>query len=271
MIFGTREFVAVFDEKPVWFAGPRVVGMHAHEGPAAMHLLTLEVELEVAFGESAIDVGIILYRFPLAEIPEHHGSPAVLALGDCAFEVAVFDGVVFYLDGEALVGGEIARSFGDGPAFQHAIPRKPKIIVEARGGMFLNDEGQRAALCSSLDRALVSAGLGGDVEVPHLPVTSQLIFQRLGWIFFARGGLCHGYAALRERLRDFTSVGPFFEEREVEREAEGFACFGALLVSLTLRLRASMRLMTLARGLDSATGRGDSVRLASMSSRSAAS
>ena len=143
LIFGAGEFVAIFDEEPVRLAGARVVGVHADEGPAAMHLLAFKVELEMAFGESAIDVGIILYRFPFAEIPQHHGSAAILALGDGAFEVSVFDGMVFHLDGETLVGGQIARSFGDGPAFEYAIPGEAEIVVQMRGGMFLNDEGKR--------------------------------------------------------------------------------------------------------------------------------
>ena len=58
LVFSSCEFVAVFDEEPVGFAGTCVAGVHANERPATFHLLALEIELEMAFGKGAIDVGV---------------------------------------------------------------------------------------------------------------------------------------------------------------------------------------------------------------------
>jgi len=55
-------------------------------------------------------------------VPDEDVTRAVLAVRNPPLEGVVFDGVVFDLDGEALVGGVVAGAFGDGPAFEDAAP-----------------------------------------------------------------------------------------------------------------------------------------------------
>ena len=75
----------------------------------------MEDEFEGAVAEAGVDVGVGGLRLPGAVVPEHDGAAAVLALGDDALEAAVFHGVVFDLDGQALVGGDVAGAFGYSP------------------------------------------------------------------------------------------------------------------------------------------------------------
>ena len=45
-------------------------------------------------------------------------------------------------DGEALVGDDVAGALGDGPAFEHAVPAEAEVVVQVRGGVLLDDEGE---------------------------------------------------------------------------------------------------------------------------------
>ena len=89
-----------------------------------------------------VDVFVAGLRVPGALVPDHDGAAAVLAFGDDAFEAAVLHGVVFDLDGEAAVAGVVAGAFGDGPGFEHAVPAEAEVVVQVRGGVLLDDEGE---------------------------------------------------------------------------------------------------------------------------------
>src|SRR5436305_11306875 len=65
---------------------------------------------------------------------------AVVAFGDDPLEIAVLDGVVLDMDGEAFVGRVARRPFGHGPRFQHPVHLEPQIEMEPGGGMLVNDE-----------------------------------------------------------------------------------------------------------------------------------
>ena len=108
-----------------------------------LSLSPCRMNLRRAGAQAFVDVGVGGLRLPCALVPEHDGAAAVLALGDDAFEAAVLHGVVFDLDGEALVGDDVAGALGDGPAFEHAVPAEAEVVVEVRGGVLLDDEGQR--------------------------------------------------------------------------------------------------------------------------------
>ncbi len=88
------------------------------------------------------DVLVAGLRVPGALVPDHDGAAAVLAFGDDALEAAVLHGVVFDLHGEAAVAGVVAGAFGDGPGFEHAVPAEAEVVVQVRGGVFLDDEGE---------------------------------------------------------------------------------------------------------------------------------
>ena len=146
-----------------------VVAVHADEGPVAVHLFAVEGELEIALFQALVDVD---ERLPGALIPDHDGASAVLAFGDGSFEAAVFDGVVFDLDGEALVGGVVAGAFGDGPAFEDAAPAE---------ALLQDAEGERLAGGATLAGA--ATGFGSHGEVAHGAVAGELAVD-----LFRRGG-----------------------------------------------------------------------------------
>src|SRR5262249_25335719 len=80
-------------------------------------------------------------RLPGAAIPEKHGAATVLALGDDALEAAVLHRVILDVHRQPLVRGIEARSLGDRPALENAFELEPKIVVQARCGVLLNQAG----------------------------------------------------------------------------------------------------------------------------------
>ena len=46
--------------------------------------------------------------------------------------------MIFHLHGQAFVGGIERWSFGNGPGFEHAIHLQAKVVMQARGAMFLH-------------------------------------------------------------------------------------------------------------------------------------
>ncbi len=137
---GALVLIVLFDEQPVvltFFS--EAVALHAYERPVAVQLLTVKDEFQLSRAQAFVDVG---HRLPRPLIPHHHRAPAILSLGDRAFEAAVFDGMVFHLDGQTLVRNYIAGAFRDGPALQNAAPAKAKVVMQARGRVLLHDERQ---------------------------------------------------------------------------------------------------------------------------------
>ena len=135
---GIVEGIAVLDQEPfVLGAGSAV--FDADQNEAAAEFFAEELELEVAFGQAFVDAHVAFGRVR-AFVPDDHFAAAVFAFGDGAFEFAVVVGVIFDLHCQAFVGGIHRRTFGDRPGFQDAIEFEAQIVVEAGGGVFLDDE-----------------------------------------------------------------------------------------------------------------------------------
>ena len=124
------EVVVFFDEQPVGFALGGGFAAHTDQRPLAVHLGAVKNELEAPVAETGVDIGVALLWFPGSLVPKHDSASAVLASGDDALEAAVFHGVVFHLDGEALVGDDVAWTLGAGPALQDAVPTKAEVVVQ---------------------------------------------------------------------------------------------------------------------------------------------
>ncbi len=108
LVAGRRDVrVALLDEQPVLLAL-----LHLHERPVAVKLVAAQLEEELAFGES---LAPILERDPFAAIPHDHAARAVVALGNDALEVAVFERVILDLHGETLVFRVVRRPFRHRP------------------------------------------------------------------------------------------------------------------------------------------------------------
>src|SRR5262245_61491740 len=95
-----RRVVVLLDEEPVLLAVSRLLAVHAHQGPAALELLAVESELELAFLVVLDGIALALGD-PGAAVPQEHGAAAVLSRGDDALEITVVEGMVLHVDGQA--------------------------------------------------------------------------------------------------------------------------------------------------------------------------
>ena len=96
--------------------------------------------------------------------------------------------MIFDFDCEPFVRGIHGRTLGDGPGFQHASELEPQVVMQAPGGMLLDDV---AKLFRLRDRAL-AARLGRLREVP----------LRTVFVEFSRA---HDYRTTRKRAGRFLS------------------------------------------------------------------
>jgi hypothetical protein len=62
---------------------------------------------------------------PIAAIPNHDGTAAILTLRNGAFKVALIQRMVFDLDCEPLVLRIEGRALGDGPGFENVVEFEP--------------------------------------------------------------------------------------------------------------------------------------------------
>src|SRR5690606_13381784 len=96
-----------------------------------------KLKLQMSLGEA---LGGVADRRPVTPVPYEHRSAAILALGDRALEVTVFDRVILDPARKALLRRHQAGAAGDGPALQGSIHLQPQIVVQPPRGMFLDDE-----------------------------------------------------------------------------------------------------------------------------------
>ena len=117
-----RRVVLLLDQQPrlLALAGAAV---HAHQRPAAVQLLAVEAELELA---GAVAGARVADRLPGAVVPDDHLARAVLALRDRSLEAAVVDRVVLDVHRHPLVG----RDRGSAPS----APPSSSACRRARGG-----------------------------------------------------------------------------------------------------------------------------------------
>ena len=111
----------------------------AHQLPEAGELFAVQLEQQLALGHA---VARVADRLPVAAVPDDHRAGAVLARRDRAFEAAVGHGMVFDMDRHALLGRIEAWALGHRPAQQDAVELEAKVVVKARGPMFLDDKGE---------------------------------------------------------------------------------------------------------------------------------
>src|SRR3954447_20964597 len=140
----------------------------------------------------------ITLGLPPATVPDQHGAAAIFAFRDGAFELVVFDRMVFDLHREPLLARHQTRAPRRRPALHHAVEFEPQIVVQPGGSVFLDDE--LVALAPSLP----ATRLRRDVELAFLVVDLQshgsarlLQFLALHGMF---GGAFFGPSALVRRL-----------------------------------------------------------------------
>ena len=133
-------------QKPVFalFAG---LLFQADQQPFAAHPFSIQGEMEMALFHV---LGTLAFNGrPASAIPQHDCATAIFALGNNPFKFGIGHGVIFGAHGKALAIGIEGRPLGDRPAFQHAIYFQPKVPMQSRCIVFLDDE-EVATLAASL-------------------------------------------------------------------------------------------------------------------------
>src|SRR5262249_21643866 len=141
---------------------------HAYEVPAALELLPVENEIEIALAQALVRVA---FRLPAPAIPDQHRAAAVFPLGNGAFELVVLDRMVLHLDGGAFVARKETGPAGHGPALHHPVELEAQVVVEPARRVLLHDElvarapGARAArLRRHPEMSLLPIGLEGHFQ-----------------------------------------------------------------------------------------------------------
>src|SRR6266436_2782795 len=136
LVSGVFGGVLVLDEEPL-IAFFTVLDFDENE--TAAKLFAIEDKFEVTFFELRFGVEIS-FDEEAATVPNHNGSGAIAAFGDFSFKAAIFERMIFGLNGQAFVGCVERRTFGDGPGFESAVDGQAKIVMEASCGMLLHDK-----------------------------------------------------------------------------------------------------------------------------------
>ncbi len=118
---GARGGIALLEQQPVLGLLARL-RLESGQHPAAVQLLAGEPELQGAGGEALVDV---VHRRPDAGIPDDHRPAAIFALRDHAFEVDIFERMIFGLDRQPLVVGIERGAFRHRPALEHITDLQP--------------------------------------------------------------------------------------------------------------------------------------------------
>src|SRR5262249_41280300 len=100
-------------------------------------LFAIERKFDFAFGDLLKRVAVT-FKVECTAVPDHHGAGAVVTLRDFAFEAAVREGMIFGLNGEALVCVIERRPFRDSPGFERSVDRKTEVVMKARCAMLLD-------------------------------------------------------------------------------------------------------------------------------------
>ncbi len=79
----------------------------------------MQYELEIPVRESLVDV---TKRFPVAVVPHHDSTAAILTFWDGTLESPIFNGVILYLHRQSFVTGEVTWSFCNCPTFEYTTP-----------------------------------------------------------------------------------------------------------------------------------------------------
>ncbi|GAA5174627.1 hypothetical protein GCM10023342_16040 [Modicisalibacter zincidurans] len=123
-------FVMALDHQPVLVALLLASG-HSGQRPGAAQLFAVEGEVD------AVPVALS-GRLPAAAIPQHDRAAAVGFLRDDAFEVAVIQGVVLDLDGQALFAGSETGALGQRPTLEHAVLFEAQVEMVVAGGVLVH-------------------------------------------------------------------------------------------------------------------------------------
>src|SRR5262249_50389131 len=151
-----RALVGAFDQQPILRPLARLALRHSHERPTAAEPFAVQLEIELAGGQTAVGVA---ERSPLTAIPDDDRAGAVLGLGNFALERRVLERMIFSPYREAPILRIVARFLRYRPALQNAVVLESEIVMEPLRVVPLDHELRLPA--GSMLRA---AGLRGAAE-----------------------------------------------------------------------------------------------------------
>ncbi len=169
MVAFALQAVVRLDQQPVGALGALAILVETHKMPGALHPFASEDGGQMALLELLGDAEAPLRR-PVTTVPQHHRAAAVLALRDRAFKVSIIEGMVLDFDRQAPLVRIERRPPCHRPGLEHALVFEPQVVVQARGGVFLDNETQAFG---RRDRRL-AARLGGQGEVTLRLIGIQL-------------------------------------------------------------------------------------------------
>src|SRR5262245_48731097 len=92
-------FIVCLYQQPVLLAA-FVAPLHVHEMPATPQLAALQLELEMALGQTFMGIA---HRRPAAPVPDDNAAGTILALGNAPLELAVVERMVLHVHRQTLV------------------------------------------------------------------------------------------------------------------------------------------------------------------------
>ena len=108
--------------------------------PAAIELLAVELELELAVRDRRRGVDGRRLRLPGAPVPDDDVARAVLLRGDDALEVEVLDRMILDVDRHPAHGRVEGQALGHGPGHEDAGDLEAEVVMEPGGAVALDDE-----------------------------------------------------------------------------------------------------------------------------------
>src|SRR5436190_11693761 len=114
---------------------------------------------------------------PRTAVPDDHVTTAVLPRRNYAFEIEVFDRVVFHVHREMLRARVQRRALRHRPTHEDAVHFQAKVVVQAPGPMALHDESRRTSTRRIGDSTAWLRRLG---EVALLRVLGEPTFRSHG-------------------------------------------------------------------------------------------
>jgi len=135
----------MFEEQPLVSLAARP-SVNFHQRPLAEHLLAEHAKRE--FPRANRFDGIIagLDELPRAVVPDDDVAAAVVAGRDHALEGCVVVRMILSHHRQALDRRVVRRTFRHCPRFEHSLHLQSEVVVEMRGGVFLDDEDRQLRL-----------------------------------------------------------------------------------------------------------------------------
>src|SRR5438067_4168918 len=120
--------------------GLTILRISATQPPFAFQFLAGKKNGERAFPE------ITLQRFVRSDVPNHDGTPAILAFGNDALELQIVDRVILCLKASARFTILERNSLRYRPRLLHVVHFQSKVVMEMTCCVFLHNESAPASL-----------------------------------------------------------------------------------------------------------------------------